>query len=151
MELLHSLIASETIGQALITENYFPDAKDAQKLVTILGLPHFHHHEKHSVTKTASAISLSKQGLPASASFLLNHPLRRGSSLSFHTLHSFLSSIDDESNVSGTRLVDLLEGSTHLSQATSGKVSRRSSLFPLRENFADLSGVQHQVATQIES
>lgn len=77
-----------------MTEKFFTDGNDAQRLVTILGLPHFHHHEKHSVTKTASAISLSKQGLHPSASFLVQNPLRRGSSHPFTSIqHSSSASL----------------------------------------------------------
>jgi hypothetical protein len=72
------LFFSETIVQALIDKEYFQDASYAQKLNWILGLPHFHHHEKRSVTKTASSVSLSKQGLHASPGFLMSNPNRRG-------------------------------------------------------------------------
>ncbi len=55
---------------------YFQDSNYAQKLVWILGLPHFHHHEKRSVMKTASSVSLSRQGLhPSPSSVMIN---RRG-------------------------------------------------------------------------
>ncbi|CAF0929588.1 unnamed protein product [Rotaria sordida] len=68
---------SQTIGQALIDSNYIDDVDKAQKIVWILGLPHFHHHEKRSVMKTASSVSLSKQGLHQSPSFIINHLSRR--------------------------------------------------------------------------
>jgi hypothetical protein len=72
------LIYLETIVQALIDAKYISDETNAQKLSRILGLPHFHHHEKRSVTKTASSISLSKQGLHQSPSFIINNLLRPG-------------------------------------------------------------------------
>ncbi|UJR30669.1 hypothetical protein I4U23_018193 [Adineta vaga] len=68
---------SQTIVQALIDAQYIDDTSNAQKLSRILGLPHFHHHEKRSVTKTASSISLTKQGLHPSPSFVINNLLRR--------------------------------------------------------------------------
>lgn len=68
----------EIIVQALIDANYIDDVDNAQKLARIVGLPHFHHHEKRSVTKTASSVSLSKQGLHPSPSFIINHLSRRG-------------------------------------------------------------------------
>jgi len=63
----------ETIVQSLIDSKYFEDSTYAQKLAWILGLPHFHHHEKRSVTKNASSLSLSKQGLHPSPSFIFNN------------------------------------------------------------------------------
>ena len=80
---------SETIVQALTDAQYIDDAAVAQKLSWILGLPHFHHHEKRSVTKTASSISLSKQGLHPSPSFVINSLSRRGLK-SFFSLFVFL-------------------------------------------------------------
>jgi len=68
----------EIIVQALIDAKYIADETNAQKLSRILGLPHFHHHEKRSVTKTASSISLSKQGLHQSPSFIINNLSRPG-------------------------------------------------------------------------
>ncbi|CAF2512655.1 unnamed protein product [Rotaria sp. Silwood2] len=68
---------SQTIAQALIDSNYLDDVDKAQKVACILGLPHFHHHEKRSVMKTASSVSLSKQSLHPSPSFVINHLLRR--------------------------------------------------------------------------
>lgn len=67
------------IVQGLIDKGYIDDVDNAQKLSWILGLPHFHHHEKRSVTKTASSISLSKQGLHTSSSFVISNLSRRGS------------------------------------------------------------------------
>ena len=64
--------------QALTDARYITRFADAQKLSGILGLPHFHHHEKRGVTKTASSVSLSKQGLHPSASFVINSLSRRG-------------------------------------------------------------------------
>ncbi|UJR15917.1 hypothetical protein I4U23_002838 [Adineta vaga] len=64
---------SQTIVQSMIEANYFQNSAHAQKLVWILGLPHFHHHEKRSVTKTASSVSISKQGLHPSPSFVINN------------------------------------------------------------------------------
>ena len=73
----------ETIVQGLFDARYIEDSDLAQKLVWILGLPHFHHHEKRSVTKTASSISLSKQGgLHPSPSFVMSNLSRRGQSSS---------------------------------------------------------------------
>lgn len=72
-------LCSESIVQALYEKNYISDPEAASKLIGILGLPHFHHHEKRSVTKNASAISLTKQGLHPSASFIINNLNRRGS------------------------------------------------------------------------
>ncbi|CAF0778311.1 unnamed protein product [Rotaria sordida] len=63
---------SQTIAQSLLDSNYFGNPIDAQKLVCILGLPHFHHYEKRTATKTASSINLSKQGLQPSPSFVMN-------------------------------------------------------------------------------
>ncbi|CAF4570375.1 unnamed protein product [Rotaria sp. Silwood1] len=68
---------SQTITQSLLDSNYFDNPTYAQKLVCILGLPHFHHYEKRSATKTASSINLSKQGLHPSASFIMNNLNRR--------------------------------------------------------------------------
>jgi hypothetical protein len=68
----------ELVVQALLDSQYLDDTAHAQKLSCILGLPHFHHHEKRSVTKTASSISLSKQGLHPSPSFVINNLIRRG-------------------------------------------------------------------------
>ncbi|CAF2809048.1 unnamed protein product [Rotaria sp. Silwood2] len=68
---------SQTIAQSLLDSNYFDNPTYAQKLVCILGLPHFHHYEKRSATKTASSINLSKQGLHPSASFVMNNLNRR--------------------------------------------------------------------------
>jgi hypothetical protein len=68
----------EILVQALTDAGYINNMDDAQKLNCILGLPHFHHHEKRSVTKTASSISLSKQGLHPSPSFIINNLSRRG-------------------------------------------------------------------------
>ncbi|CAF1042986.1 unnamed protein product [Adineta steineri] len=68
---------SQQIVQSLIDAKYIDDNAIAQKLSWILGLPHFHHHEKRSVTKTASSISLSKQGLHPSPSFVMNTLLQR--------------------------------------------------------------------------
>jgi hypothetical protein len=68
----------ETIVQSLIDSDYFQDQNCAQKLLWILGLPHFHHHEKRSVMKTASSLSLSRQGLHPSPSFVMNNLNRRG-------------------------------------------------------------------------
>ena len=72
--------------QALTDARYINNTKDAQKLSWILGLPHFHHHEKRSVTKTASSVSLSKQGLHASPSFVINNLSRRGLLFIFSSL-----------------------------------------------------------------
>jgi len=80
----------ETIVQALLDAQYLNDQDSAQKLSWILGLPHFHHHEKRSVTKTASSISLSKQGLHPSPSFIINN-LSRPGFYSFFFLIYFLS------------------------------------------------------------
>jgi len=71
-------VCLEMIVQGLIDKGYIDDVDNAQKLSWILGLPHFHHHEKRSVTKTASSISLSKQGLPTSPSFIISNLSRRG-------------------------------------------------------------------------
>ncbi len=68
----------ELIVQALTDAHYIDNVDDAQKLNWILGLPHFHHHEKRSVTKTASSISLTKQGIHPSPSFIINSLSRRG-------------------------------------------------------------------------
>jgi len=68
----------ESIVKALIDDEYIDGTINAQKLSWILGLPHFHHHEKRSVTKTASSISLTKQGLHPSPSFVINNLMRRG-------------------------------------------------------------------------
>ncbi|CAM4747455.1 unnamed protein product [Rotaria magnacalcarata] len=69
---------SQTMVQALIDANYIDDVDNAQKLLRILGLPHFHHHEKRSVMKTASSVSLTKQqGIHPSPSFVINHLSRR--------------------------------------------------------------------------
>ncbi|CAF1474126.1 unnamed protein product [Adineta ricciae] len=68
---------SQAIVQSMIEKNYFQSTAHAQKLVWILGLPHFHHHEKRSVTKTASSVSLSRQGLHPSPSFVINNNLNR--------------------------------------------------------------------------
>ncbi|CAF3242289.1 unnamed protein product [Rotaria socialis] len=69
---------SQTMVQALIDANYIDDVDNAQKLLRILGLPHFHHHEKRSVMKTASSVSLTKQqGLHPSPSFVINHLSKR--------------------------------------------------------------------------
>jgi hypothetical protein len=95
----------ETIAQSLIDAEYFDDSAYAQKLVWILGLPHFHHHEKRSVTKTASSVSLSKQGLPQGSNLFINNLNRRGSNIIFCFLvSSFLLFIDDESVISALRL-----------------------------------------------
>lgn len=64
--------------QALTDAEFISIVDDAQKLSWILGLPHFHHHEKRGVTKTASSVSLSKQGLHPSPSFVINSLSRRG-------------------------------------------------------------------------
>lgn len=64
--------------QGLIDAQYLDDPLIAQKLLWILNLPHFHHHEKRSVMKTASSISLTKQGIHQSASFVMNNLSRRG-------------------------------------------------------------------------
>jgi hypothetical protein len=72
------MFSLETIAQSLIDKKYFQDTIYAEKLVLILGLPHFHHHEKRSVTKTASSISLSKQGTNPSPSFIGVNSTRRG-------------------------------------------------------------------------
>ena len=64
--------------QGLLDAQYLDDTIIAQKLLWILNLPHFHHHEKRSVTKTASSISLTKQGMHPSASFVMNSLSRRG-------------------------------------------------------------------------
>ncbi len=74
----NSISFLDTIVQSLIDSEYFHDSNYAQKLVWILGLPHFHHHEKRSVTKTASSLSLSKQGLHPSPSFVINNLIRHG-------------------------------------------------------------------------
>jgi len=66
--------------------NYFQDNTYAQKLGWILGLPHFHHHEKRSVTKTASSVSLSKQGLHPSPSIAMINLTRRGLLIIFFVL-----------------------------------------------------------------
>jgi hypothetical protein len=76
LENLYSFL--ETIVQALVDAQYILDSSNAEKLSWILGLPHFHHHEKRSVTKTASSISLTKQGLHPSPSFVINNLTRRG-------------------------------------------------------------------------
>ena len=68
----------EFMVQSLFDEKFIENPQDAQKLLWVLGLPHFHHHEKRSVTKTASSISLTKQGLHPSASFVMNSSTRRG-------------------------------------------------------------------------
>ncbi|CAF1226295.1 unnamed protein product [Adineta ricciae] len=102
---------SQTIVQALIDAQYLDDTAHAQKLSWILGLPHFHHHEKRSVTKTASSISLTKQGLHASPSFVISSLSRRGL---FKALRAFgINSIfptDDESDtaqdMSAPRLIN---------------------------------------------
>jgi hypothetical protein len=90
---------SELIVQSLIDAKYIDDSENAQKLSWILGLPHFHHHEKRSVTKTASSISLSKQGLHPSPSFIINNLSRRGmnSIIVFNSYHSIYP-IDDDSD-----------------------------------------------------
>jgi hypothetical protein len=99
----------ELIVQALLDAQYLDDTAHAQKLSCILGLPHFHHHEKRSVTKTASSISLSKQGLHPSPSFVINNLIRRGWN-SFLPLVLFsIVLIDDDSDttqeMSAPRLV----------------------------------------------
>ncbi|CAF4408175.1 unnamed protein product, partial [Adineta steineri] len=66
---------SQAIVQSLADSKYIENSSYAQKLVCILGLPHFHHYEKRSVTKTASSVSLSKQGLHPSPSFIINNNL----------------------------------------------------------------------------
>jgi hypothetical protein len=68
---------------------YFQESTHADKLGWILGLPHFHHHEKRSVTKTASSLSLSKQGLHPSPSFVMNNLNRRGSFIFVYFCFSF--------------------------------------------------------------
>jgi hypothetical protein len=79
---MRSIFSLETIVQGLFDARYIEDSDLAQKLVCILGLPHFHHHEKRSVTKTASSISLTKQGaLHPSPSFVMSN-LKRGQSSS---------------------------------------------------------------------
>lgn len=70
-------ILVEIVVQTLIDKHVINDENDASKLNWIISLPHFHHHEKRSVTKTASAISLSKQGLQTNRSFVINPLLRR--------------------------------------------------------------------------
>jgi hypothetical protein len=83
--------------------NYFQDYTYAQKLGWILGLPHFHHHEKRGVTKTASSVSLSKQGLHPSPSFVMNNLTRRGLLINFLLYFIiFLFNPDDECDVSGS-------------------------------------------------
>ena len=73
----------------------------AQKLSRILSLPHFHHHEKRSVTKTASSISLSKQGHSSKSKFYyqLTFYTSRFGSISFFSSFSIsivISQIDEE-------------------------------------------------------
>ena len=77
----------EIMVQAMTDAQYIDSAANAQKLNWILGLPHFHHHEKRSVTKTASSVSLSKQGLHPSPSFVINSLTRRGL---YHLSQSFI-------------------------------------------------------------
>ncbi|CAF1157492.1 unnamed protein product, partial [Didymodactylos carnosus] len=71
---------AQTVAQALMDKEYFTDVSNAQKLARILTLPHFHHHEKRSVTKTASAVSLAKSSglIHASTSFVIHS--KKGSS-----------------------------------------------------------------------
>src|SRR5271163_3129181 len=68
----------EIVVQALTDAHHIDNEDYAQKLNWILGLPHFHHHEKRSVTKTASSLSLSRQGLHPSPSLIMNNLNRRG-------------------------------------------------------------------------
>ncbi|CAF3407654.1 unnamed protein product [Rotaria socialis] len=55
------LAVSQIISQSLLDSDYFDNIGAAERLLYILGLPHFHHYEKRSVTKNASTVSLSKQ------------------------------------------------------------------------------------------
>lgn len=78
LEKILILFILEIISQSLLDSNYLDDATNAQKIFNIIGLPHFHHHEKRSAIKTASSVSLSRQGLPKSPSFVMNNPTRLG-------------------------------------------------------------------------
>lgn len=49
----------ETVVQSLVDSGNLKDSSDAQKLLRILTLPHFHHHEKQSVVKPSSSINTS--------------------------------------------------------------------------------------------
>ncbi|CAF0827165.1 unnamed protein product [Adineta steineri] len=95
---------SQAIVQSLDDSKYIENSSYAQKLVCILGLPHFHHYEKRSVTKTASSVSLSKQGLHPSPSFIINNNLG-------------LNRRDDESVTSAGRLLEKPSGSPDLARA----------------------------------
>jgi hypothetical protein len=120
----------ELIVQSLVDAKYIDNSDYAQKLSWILGLPHFHHHEKRSVTKTASSISLSKQGLHPSPSFIINNLSRRGmNSFFFNSYHS-ISLIDDDSDhtqdMSALRLVS--KPSTHDMLSSSAEREETSSI-----------------------
>ena len=53
---------SESMSQSLMEKHFFSNENDQQKLNWILSLPHFHHHEKSSVTKNVSSVSLTRLG-----------------------------------------------------------------------------------------
>ena len=155
----------ETIVQGLFDAQFIDDSDLAQKLVWILGLPHFHHHEKRSVTKTASSISLSKQGLHPSPSFVMSNLARRGSSSSLSDqrrstpLARF--SLDDEPDngqeMSATRLIG--KSSSHdmaLPEQEEASSAHQPSAKVGKERFAVqtkcplLLGLQHEVAEKTQ-
>ncbi|CAF1623715.1 unnamed protein product, partial [Rotaria magnacalcarata] len=71
------LAISQIISQSLLDSDYFDNIEVAERLLYILGLPHFHHYEKRSVTKNASSVYLSKQGVISSSTFVMNNLNRR--------------------------------------------------------------------------
>lgn len=58
--------------QSLVDAGNLKDSSNAQKLLRILDLPHFHHHEKQSVVKPVSSIKTSGINLHQTPMIIIN-------------------------------------------------------------------------------
>ncbi|CAF0933984.1 unnamed protein product [Didymodactylos carnosus] len=155
---------AQAIAQALVDNQYLDDLTKAQKLTWILGLPHFHHHEKRSVTKTASSVSLSRTGLQPTNSITMTNLVGRDDDLSESILalsaprllskkpstNDITSEIDDQSiqtdhtkeyNVKLQRKLDLKSEGASILICPVNFVTEATIVFVRLENAIELPGL----------
>ena len=106
--------------QSLVDSGDLKDSSDAQKLLRVLALPHFHHHEKQSVVKPSSSINTSGINLHQNPTIIITDDtdqpgLIKSSHFHFSNLH-----VDD---LTGSAVLVKPRGSVDMTPAERAETS----------------------------